>query len=123
MKSLVVIFTVLSLILMAVNLPWILPAGVSSSRTINVASPVSTSCVNRYNALLKTGKADLIAGNRAASVDALRRAERMLASCPALQDDSSSQARALVLDMFTRRAEVAVWQPKGLDGIGCRASI
>ncbi len=124
MKPLFVIFTLLSGMALAASLPWILPARASLSRELKEVDPAAAiSCVDRYNSLLKSGKAALIKGDRAASVNALLQAERMLASCPALQDGSSHQAPALVLDMSSGRVEVPLGQPKRSDGIGCRAPV
>lgn len=48
-----------------------------------------TSCVDRYNSLLKGAKAALIAGDRGRAVNLLEEAKRVLPVCPALREGSS----------------------------------
>lgn len=103
MKPIFVFFAFVSLALIAVILPRILPARASSSGELQIEPATAMSCVNRYNSLLKRGKEALIAGDRAGTVHLLLQAKRMLASCPALQDGSSRQATALALGTFLGR--------------------
>src|SRR6266851_5023248 len=103
MKPISVFFAFVSLALLAVILPRILPARASSSGAHLIESAAAMSCVDRYNSLLKSGKEALIAGDRAGTVDLLLQAKRILASCQALQDGSSRQAPALANGTFSGR--------------------
>src|SRR5216683_1378330 len=103
MKPIFVSFAFISLALIAVTLPRILPARVSSSGVPQIDAAAAMSCVDRYNSLLKSGKEALIAGDRAGTVDLLLQAKRILASCQALQDGSSRQAPALANGTFSGR--------------------
>lgn len=123
MKRLLVLLVLLSLTALGASVPWILSARASSSREFKVAPAAAMSCVDRYNSLLKSGKAALIRGNRAASVDALLRAERLLESCPALQDGSSRQAPALVLDMPSGSVGVPRETADDIRRHGCHAPV
>jgi len=66
--------------------------GVSSRSTANpTMEPVGNtgSCADRYNGLLMKAKAALAAGDRAATVNLLKRARELIRSCPALQEGNS----------------------------------
>jgi hypothetical protein len=96
MKLALVLLALISLVALAMSVPRILPARASSNPK---PEPVAaSSCVDRYNALLKTAKATLIAGDRSATVDLLEEAKRLVPVCPALQDVGSSQAALLAMN-------------------------
>ncbi len=71
-----------------------------ASSISGVEAGVSQTCVDRYNTLLMQAKQALTAGNRAATVDLLYKAKRVIASCPGLHNGSPPQAQALALNTF-----------------------
>jgi len=98
MKPTLIVLAFISLAGSAIIFPRIVPARAFS---IHGAEPIGAgSCEDRYNSSLKNAKAALTAGDRAATVEFLHQAKRVLARCPALQNGSSSQAAALALNTF-----------------------
>src|SRR5215470_17233471 len=90
MKLASVLFAIISLIALALILPRILPAKASSDPE---RKPIAaSSCVDRYNSLLRSAKAALIAGDRAATADLLERAKGIVPMCPGLNDRGSRRA-------------------------------
>jgi hypothetical protein len=95
MKPTLVLLALASLVALATSLPRTLPARAPSNQK---PEPVATgSCVDRYNSLLKSAKAALIAGNRAATADLLQEAQRIIPICPDIRDGGSPQAFLLSL--------------------------
>jgi len=93
MKLALVLLALISLFALAIRFPRILPAGASSNPK---PEPVAaTSCIDRYNSLLESAKAALIAGDRATTAGLLEKAQRIIPFCPTLQDTGSSQASLL----------------------------
>jgi hypothetical protein len=90
MKVTRVILALVSVVGLATFLPRILTARASSNPGIQSAS--KTSCVDRYNALVRGAKSALTKGDRAATVDLLEQAERIIPSCQPLQDGTSPRA-------------------------------
>jgi hypothetical protein len=95
MKTTLVVLALVSVIGLAIFSPRILTARVASNPGIQPATV--TSCVDRYNFLLKDAKRALVKGDRAGSVDLLEQAERIIPTCPALQDGASPKAISLSL--------------------------
>jgi hypothetical protein len=96
MKPILVVATLILLAGLAVSFGRILPARASSNpRTQPVVA--TESCVDRYNLLVKSAKAALIAGDRAATVKLLTEAQRIIPICSPLQDGTSPQAAFLSL--------------------------
>src|SRR5215470_6661564 len=116
MKSASVLLALGSLIALAISLPRILPARASLNPD---PKPVAASaCVDRYNSLLRSAKAALIAGNRAATADLLGEAQRVIPMCPALHDGRSPRAPLFAMNTCdgTRwresgNSDACVWGP------------
>ena len=88
MKRTLVVLALIALAGLAIWFPRILTARVKSNPR---AQPVAmTSCVDRYNSLLKHAKSALAAGDRSSTVKLLQRAKSLITVCPALQDPQSS---------------------------------
>jgi hypothetical protein len=87
MKPIAGVATLTLLALLAVVVARQMPA--TASVNPGVPTQSARSCVDRYNSLLEGAKADLAAGDRAATVDLLQRAKGMISSCPGLQDETS----------------------------------
>jgi hypothetical protein len=103
MKPILVLFALVALAVIAVTLPRILPARASSNVELKIEPAAAVTCVDRYNSLLRSSKKALIAGDRAATVELLLQAKRILTSCPALRGGSSPPAPALALATFSGR--------------------
>ena len=89
MRSTLVVLALILLAGLAILSRRILTArAASGSGTQPVAA---TSCVDRYNGLLKNAKEALIAGDRSTTVGLLQEAQRVIAVCPALRDLGSPQ--------------------------------
>jgi hypothetical protein len=73
---------------------------VRSASISGVEASNSATCVERYNTLLMQAKEAVTTGDRAATVEFLHQAKRVLARCPALQNGSSPRAAALALNTF-----------------------
>jgi hypothetical protein len=86
----------ISLIALAMSFTRISPTRVSSKP--KAAQIGASSCVDRYNSLLKSAKAALIAGDRVGTVDFLNDAKRLFPVCPALGDMGSAQAPLLTMN-------------------------
>ena len=87
MKVTLVILALVSVAALVIFFPRILAACAASNPVIQPAA--ATSCVERYNSLVKGAKSALTKGDRAATVDLLEQAERIIPSCRALQGDAS----------------------------------
>ena len=90
MKLALVLLALISLLALAISVPRILPMGASSNP--NPQPVAAASCVDRYNSLLESAKAALIAGDRATTAGLFEEAKRIIPFCPALQDIGSPQA-------------------------------
>jgi hypothetical protein len=88
MKASLVVLALILLAGLAIWFPRILTARAASNRATQPAE--TTSCVDRYNSLLKDAKAALAAGDLRSTVDLLQRAKSLIPVCPALQDPQSS---------------------------------
>ena len=88
-----IMLALISLLALAISFPRILPARASSNPKTEPTA--ATSCVDRYNSLLKSAKAALIAGDRATTAGLLDDAKHIIPFCPALQDIGSPHAPLL----------------------------
>ena len=95
----IVLLVALSVGGLAMNSPRLVPSRSTSSPAI-ATSANAGGCADRYNILLKTAKAALSAGDRATTVDLLKKARQLVSACPALQDGSSTTTSLL-----------SAWQP------------
>jgi hypothetical protein len=117
MKLTLVVLSFISLAGLAIFVARILPARASSNPR---SEPVAAeSCMDRYNYLVKSAKAALIAGDRAATVNLLSQAERIIPSCPALQDGASPQAAMLSLNR-RHDASVVTNSPVSLSSLSAK---
>jgi hypothetical protein len=96
MKPVLVVVTLILLAGLTVSFSRILPARASSNPQFQPAA--ADSCVDRYNFLVRSAKATLMAGDRATTVKLLTEAERIIRSCSALQDSTSPHPALLSLD-------------------------
>jgi hypothetical protein len=95
MKATLVVLALVSVAGLAIFSPRILTARTASNPGIQPATV--SSCVDRYNSLLKDAKGALVKGDRATTVDLLEQAERLIPDCPALRDAASPNAILLSL--------------------------
>jgi hypothetical protein len=95
MKPVLVLLALISLVALVISWPGTLPV-----RALSKPEPqpvIVGSCVNHYNSLLKSAKAALIAGNRAATVEILEEARRIVPNCPDIRDGGLQQASLLII--------------------------
>jgi hypothetical protein len=90
MKPIVAVLALVSLAGLVICFPRILTARAASSAVMQPASV--TSCVDRYNSLVRGAKSALTRGDRASAIDLLEQAKTVVSGCPVLQDASSRLA-------------------------------
>ena len=84
MKPLLAAVAIVSLAGFFLFSPRILTARATSNPGMRPVT--TTSCVDRYNSLLKQAKSALAAGDRSTTIDLLQQAKELIPACPALKD-------------------------------------
>jgi hypothetical protein len=79
-----------------VSLPRLFAEGPDGSAA--AASPDSSSCADRFNALLAQAKASLVKGNRGAAINSLVAARIQLHTCQEQEERNSTAAVAVALN-------------------------
>jgi hypothetical protein len=79
-----------------VSLPRLFAEGPDGSA--GAASPDSSSCADRFNALLAQAKASLVKGNRGAAINSLVAARIQLHTCQEQEERNSTAAVAVALN-------------------------
>ena len=87
--------TVLALASIA-SLPRICAEGPDGSAAVGL--PDSSSCTDRFNALLAQAKASLVRGNRGAAINSLIAAKTQLHTCQEQEERNSTAAVAVALN-------------------------
>ena len=96
MKLALIPLALISLIALAMSFAGTWPAKASSNHEAEQIA--AGSCVDRYNSLLKSAKAALIAGDRKETVGFLAEAKSLVPVCPALREIGSLGTPLLTLN-------------------------